>query len=234
MFLLRVNAAARVEPQCAVTASTLDCLAKALECKREDIGTYDDAPRKRASNGKHVPPPATTAARASDRPKMSELRAIEETLPPGEVLVLDGERIPKLTVLKYQQCFTAYLARDGERYWISGRVTDERGLPPAEAKLVGAISGEAGRFEMRYPVGADGHVLVVTVHTPTGALTIAMQNAAEKKTAIRCIVRLVALRDLAAGAGFASFARERPSPWALVVERVIEIAAKTARKRNPS
>ena len=109
--------------------------------------------------------------------------------------------------------------------------TDERGLPPAEAKLLGAVSGEAGRFEMRYRVGADGHVLVVTVHTPTGALTIAMQNAAEKKTAVRCFARLVALRDLAPGAGLASFARERPSPWGLVVERVIEIAAKPARKR---
>jgi DNA-binding Xre family transcriptional regulator len=212
-----------------VTASTLDCLAKALDCKREDIGTYDDAPRKRASNGKHVPPPTTTAAGASDRPRMSELRAIEETLPPGVELVIDGERIPKLTVLKYQQCFTAYLARDGERYWIEGHVTDERGLPPPEAKLIRAVSGEAGRFEMRYLVGADGHVLVVTVHTPTGALTIAMQDAREKKTAVRGIVRLVALRDLAPGAGLASFARERPSPWGLVVERLIEIAAQSAR-----
>ena len=210
-----------------VTASTLDCLAKALGCKRTDIATHVDTPRRtRASNGA---PEAPNAARGSERPKMSDLRAIDEALPPAEAIVVDGERIPKLTVLKYQQCYTAYLARDGERHWLEGRVTNERGLPPAEAALLGAISGEAGRFEMTCPVGSKGHVLTVTAHTQTGALTIALQNASERRTAVQCIVRLVALRDLAPDAGLASFVRERPSPWGLVVERVTEIAARQAR-----
>jgi len=77
-------------------------------------------------------------------------------------------------------------------------------------------------FEVTSPVGRDGHALVVTAHTKTGALTVAMQKA-RRQSSVRMLVRLVAFRDLAQGAGLTCFARERPAPWTLVVERMIDV-----------
>ncbi len=76
--------------------------------------------------------------------------------------------------------------------------------------------------------------MLVTAFTWDAATTIAMQNAAEKT--VRCIVRLVALKDLALGAGLPFFMRERPSPWGLVVERVIAVTEperRAAKQREP-
>ncbi len=209
-----------------VTLTTLDCLTKALDSKRAEIATHAE-PKAKATAQTKAPAPTVdtkpTATRApAERVRMIDLREKERTMPPPEALEIDGEWIPKLTVLKYRQCFTAYLAREGERYWISGTIVDDRGLPPAEAKLIGARSGEAARFDVRCPVGEDGDTLGVTAFTATGALTVAMQDADDK--IVRFIARVVALKDVAPGTGFTFFMRERPSPWALVVERVLDVA----------
>jgi transcriptional regulator with XRE-family HTH domain len=155
-----------------------------------------------------------------------------KTIPPKKI---DDAKPRAPSVLKYNQCFTAYAARHGERYAIEGTVEHDHGLPPAEAALLGASSGKSARFEMRVPVGDDGHSLCVTVHTDCAATTIEMQDAAHKTTL--CIVRLVALDDLAAGAGLTFFMRERPSPWCFVVERVVRVAPRrrvaTAPKKAP-
>lgn len=202
-----------------VNASTVEGLAGALACKATDIAAHRASPRR----GKSLPPRAT-----GERVRMSELVAIGER-EPEETLVIAGEAIAKLTPLQYQHCYTAFLARDGERYWLEGAITDERGLPPQEAALLDAKSGEAARFEVTCPVGRSGHTLVVTAHTTTGALTVAMQKA-RKLRSTRALVRLAALRDLAPGAGLTCFVRERPSPWTLVVERMIAAPERAASK----
>ncbi len=205
-----------------VTVTTLDALIKPLGCKRVDVATYVD-PRK-----KSAPVKVNGAPRASnDRPRIIDLRTIQRALPDPEPVLVDGELVPMLTVLRFQQCFTAYLARDGERYCVEGRVHDERGLPPSEAALLGATSGEAARFEIHCPVGDAGHTLCVTVHTSNAETTLAMQRAADKT--VLCVVRVVAFRDLAPNAGLAFSMRERPSPWGFVVERVISVKAPESR-----
>ena len=201
-----------------VNASTVEGLARGLACTPADIATHHDAPRRTKSLP--PPPPSLRAPANGERVRMSDLVAIGES-EPAEALVIDGARIAKLTPLQYQHCYTAYLARDGERYWVQGKVTDERGLPPLEAALLGAVSGEAGRFEVTAPVGRNGHSLVLTTHTKTGALTVAMQDARKLKST-RVLVRLLALRGLAPDAGLTCYARERPSPWTLVVERILD------------
>lgn len=218
-----------------VTVATVDGLARALGCQRADIATAIVA--SNAAPPKSAPRKLDGAKTSApgERVRMPDLIAIGRTLPEPEPVEIDGELIAVLTVLKYNQCFSAYVARHGERYAIEGMVESDHGLTPAEAALLGARSGESARFEIRVPVGDDGHTLCVTVHTDRAVTTIDMQDAAHK-TAL-CVVRLVALDDLRAGEGLTCFMRERPSPWCLIVEQVVRVAnprAKVARTKTTS
>jgi len=222
LAVISVSALRRLEASdVGVALATIDNLTKPLGCKRGDIATSGLTKKGAPSRETNGAKSAAHDAANGDRVRLADLRAIQIRLPEPEAIVIDGERIPMLTVIRYQQCLSAHVARDGMRFWIEGRVADERGLLAHEAALLGARFGEATRFDLQCPIGDDGHMLGVTAFTRTAPMTIEVQEASEK--IVRVVLRLVALRDLAPGAGLPFFMRERPNPWALVVEKVIAV-----------
>jgi hypothetical protein len=98
---------------------------------------------------------------------------------------------------------------------------DAQNTSAPAARLASHRRGPRARASRLRAVGEGGDTLGVTVHTDAAATTIAMQDASEKIAL--CVVRVVALKDLAPGAGLVFFMRERPSPWGLLVERVIRV-----------
>jgi hypothetical protein len=209
-----------------VQLMTVDLSAKALGCERTDIATC----KEKSAKAPNATAQSASPRAATDRVRMSDLQAIDKTLPEPDPFDDDGELLPMVTVRRYNHCATAFQARDGERYAVEGTVEVDHGLSPSEAKLLGARSGDSARFDVRIPVGGDGHTLCATVFTDRAATTIEMQDALHKKTL--CIVRLVALEDLERGEGLMFFMRERPSPWCLLVERVVRVESPKPKKRR--
>jgi hypothetical protein len=145
----------------------------------------------------------------------------EAKLPARAYVAVRGEKLPPLTARAYQQCFTAYGVHVRERYVVEGFVEDERGLPPAEAALLGdgARSGIAARFEVRWAIGDA--VLGVTVHAKEASHVRALQAMNKTRRRVRAIVCVIAPEGIPDAGGLAAFARERPGPWGLLVEELL-------------
>jgi transcriptional regulator with XRE-family HTH domain len=208
-----------------VRLDTLDCLAKALEVAVKDIARLraSGAATKSEENG----------AAVSALPARTQLEALVDlelarAIDPAPVKTARGAAAV-LTAKRLQDVFTAYALHDGERFFLRGTIDTQRGLPPAEAKLLGAKAGVAARFHVLKEV-VPGSVVGVTVHAASEAHTKALQKLQKKEAAI--VVRVVVVPgEPADDVGFSSFITKVTSkrPWTFVVE---ECAGADGEKRG--
>jgi transcriptional regulator with XRE-family HTH domain len=127
-----------------------------------------------------------------------------------------------LSAKSMQDVFTAYRLHDGRRFWLAGDVRTQRGIPAAEARLLGGKAGVAARFHVYKRVTKD-HELGVTVHAAKAAHTRALQAAQDR--AVTLVVKVVVVPAEAAetGHGFSSFitAITDKRPWTFVVDEIV-------------
>jgi transcriptional regulator with XRE-family HTH domain len=226
-----------------VKLEALQCLAKALSADVRDIARL----RTKIASGAGSASASASASKSAPASAPAPLpRTALETLvdaeralglhktPPAPLATPRGPA-EALTAHRLQSVFTAWAIHEGERFWLAGRIESQRGIAPAEAKLLGSKGGVAARFHVVKEIAA-GLPLGVTVHS------------AEKQTTARLLAlygeeaTLVLRVHLAPGAdggddgpGFTSFITRITAkrPWTFVVEEVRGAAAKGEPPASP-
>jgi transcriptional regulator with XRE-family HTH domain len=206
-----------------VRLETLDCLAKAVAAKVNDIARLraSGVASNRSENG------ATQTASAI--PARTQLEALVDLelargIDPAPVKTKRGA-VPVLTAKGLQDVFTAYALYNGERFFLRGVVDTQRGIPADEAKLLGAKPGVAARFHLLRGV-VPGSVVGVTVHTATDVHTKALQKLQKKEISV--VVRVVVTSgEPSDDVGFSSFITKIAAkrPWTFVVDEVLDAKA---------
>jgi hypothetical protein len=132
----------------------------------------------------------------------------------GGVLVLSARIL--------QDIFTAYRVHQDRELCVEGIITSQRGIDTRESRVLKSKAGVGARFNFRIALPL-GLFLNVTVHTPTAALTRALQAKLDEKAAVIVRVKVVTFEQQKAGEGFFSFvtAVTDRRPWTLVVEKVL-------------
>ena len=221
---------------------TMQCLAKALGAEALALGRVhvpstdtEKSVALTSPNGPRAAPneaaAATTATTKLPPPsRLEELVELERSLAPLPKLKTARGAVDPLTARRFQDIFTAYAMYEGDRFYLAGLVNAQRGITDTEASLLGSESGVGARFHVVKEV-ATGHVVGITVHTKDGAHTKRMQaRLGERATVVLSVVRAatadacsetMAARE-ASPRGFSFFMSERPRPWGLVVEDVVD------------
>jgi hypothetical protein len=222
--------------------ATIECLAKAYGVEPRDLarpvhGAADPKPRRRASApppapAAPVPVPAYGVTQLPKQTRLEQLVVLERALEPMAPLTTRGVNVPPLDAKKYQDIFTAYAPHEGGVFYVTGRVDLQRGISREEAALLGTRSGVGARFHFVRDV-APGHEIGMTVHTARGEDTVALQEALGAQATAVVRVVLAPEETVTRGEGFTFFMSERPRPWALRVEHVVQGAPPPKRgKRN--
>jgi transcriptional regulator with XRE-family HTH domain len=205
-----------------VRLETLQCLAKALSTDVKDIAvlrTRGKGARPSPSDPPRPPaPPSALPARTQLETLVDLERAARVPAPR-----FDSSRGPveTLTAKLLQDVFTAYALYEGARFAIEARVEGMRGIPPAEAKLLGSRGGVAARFHLLKEV-VPGKEIGVTVHSGDRAHTTKLQALYGETARVFVRVAVVPGEPSEDGPGFSSFITKVTSkrPWTFVVEEV--------------
>ncbi len=103
--------------------------------------------------------------------------------------------IPPFGPAQLVEVFTAYAAHAGERYYVDGEVTSQRGLRYSDCLVLGIPHATGARFEIGRRIGTLPRPFLLTVITMDAAQTRALQVHASNGTPIRVVVRVVAAID---------------------------------------
>ncbi|MGO8999127.1 MAG: helix-turn-helix domain-containing protein [Polyangiaceae bacterium] len=211
-----------------VRLETLRCLAKALAVEVRDIAALRESARgSKKGAARPDSATATNAAATSALPPRTQLETLvdlerEAGILPASVKTSRGP-VETLTAKRLQDIFTAYALHDGARFTLTGKVDGMRGLPPAEATILGSRGGVAARFHIVKEV-VPGKPVGVTVHTARKEETAKLQKhyGADVTLFVRVVVVPGEPRD--DGPGFSSFITRITAkrPWTFLVEEVRE------------
>jgi transcriptional regulator with XRE-family HTH domain len=200
--------------------SNLESIAKVLDVDPGSLVKRRDAPASvtdaRAANG------ASNAKKPlRERTHMERLVTLEGAARGRARVRTPRGELPLVTARVTQDLYTAYATYEGEVFVVRGVLDTHRGLSVPEGKLLGTRSGVGACFLVVCEI-ADGEQLGVTVHTRLREQTRRLQALRDEKVTL--VVRVVCVpgEPVDGGPGFSSFMRQRPGPWALVVEEILD------------
>ena len=205
-----------------VRLETLVCLSKCLGCEVKELGRVaakeDQAPAR--------PPEPASPSTLPPRTPLETLVDLERAqgAQPPPVSTARGP-VEVLTARRLHDVFTAFALHEGARFFLRGVVDTQRGIGPAEARLLGSRMGLAARFHILKEI-APKHELGVTVHSATEEHTQALQALQGKGAELVVRVVVVPGEHSDDGPGFTSFITRVASkrPWTFLVEEVTTLA----------
>jgi transcriptional regulator with XRE-family HTH domain len=202
-------------------ASSLKALAGTLKCAPEDLATWVSRRRGHDADDEIdslvALPPASTLARRAQRE--------QELGRGGEVFQTERGRYERLGPTLLKRCHAACAAVEGRTFAVSGTVKDYEALPARAAAVLDVSVGHGSRFLIARNV-AKGVPFYATVFTRTLDHTRALLDAAEGKSKITLLVRVVVAPPAEDWKGFFIFEkRPKPHPFAFVVEELCEPSA---------
>jgi transcriptional regulator with XRE-family HTH domain len=184
--------------------------------------------------------PQTTIALAP-RSSLDALVDEERRIGKPEPVNVGSSLIPVFSASDLVNVFASPGSHAGERFCVTGLVHAQRGLPPADAAVLGVDYERCARFELVRTIGSVERPLAVTVTTTSASQTRALQRAWEKRSTVGVLVGLgaVSFRDpsevvIDGMPGAATrLVRPRPSPGAEPWRGFLHIEEKSERPPKP-
>jgi transcriptional regulator with XRE-family HTH domain len=211
-------------PPGSILSRTVQSLAKALGCSKEELATWiarKPAPAPVESpSGEHgdIPgqePKTIEGLAAMERHARlaGEFGSLQIETSGGTFELLGAERSLEIDA--------QYGAFEGQPFLVVGRVEHHKPLPPAAAKVLGAKSGVGGRFQITralfYEIAFGASVL-----TATAELTRLLLEKHRQGATADVVVRVVVERPRKSWKGFVGLGSDaRPVPYAFLVERLV-------------
>ncbi len=91
------------------------------------------------------------------------------------------------------EVFTAYAALAGERYYVRGEITSQRGLRYCDCRVLDIPHATGARFEIARRIPGVAKPFLLTVITLDKPTTRQLQSAAETGAAVCLLVRVIAV-----------------------------------------
>jgi transcriptional regulator with XRE-family HTH domain len=194
-------------------AASVKALAGVLRCAPEDLAKWVTRPRRGDDDdeldGVLALPPTGTLARRAERERQLGRD--------GELVTVDGRALPLVGPTLLKRCHAACAAVAGERFALSGVVSEFDALPSRAAAALGVATGHGARFLLARNV-ARGVPFYATVFTVALPHTEALIAAGEDKARVTVAARVVVKEAADDWKGFFIFEkRPKPHPFAFVV-----------------
>lgn len=214
-----------------VRIGTLTVLAQALSVALTDLASHrdDQAPPTEPAPPRENPllRPSRLAALAAKERAAGGVRAVETSRGPVE----------RLGPIRLNQLYSSYASYDGATWLVEGVVASDRGVPVAEAALLGVAPGVSTRLRVVQTVAGDE--LSVTVVVSGAALVREVHDLSARGVPVTLLARTVVAPE--GRPSFWTHESETKRPWALVATERVTLEApraarvtekKTAKKRG--
>lgn len=127
------------------------------------------------------------------RSSLDELVAEERRIRKPPPVEYGSSSLPIFGAADLVNVFASPGSRAGEQMCVTGLVHAQRGLPPADASVVGVDYERCARFEIVRTIGAVERPLALTIATKDATQTRALQAAWERNATVRVVVSVVSV-----------------------------------------
>jgi transcriptional regulator with XRE-family HTH domain len=145
--------------------------------------TVEAAPKKR---------PARIADELPPRSSLDALVAAERKHGPPPPLSTKNGAVRAFGPAQLVEVFTAYAAHAGDRYYVRGEVTSQRGLRYCDCRVLDIPHATGARFEIARRIPGVEKPLLLTVLALDKATTRQLQTSAASGATVSVIVRVIA------------------------------------------
>lgn len=158
-------------------------------------GTDVDWAKLRARSAPPKPRPSRIADELPPRSSLDKYVSAERRAGLQPMMETDDGPISPFGAAQLVEVFTAYAAHAGERYYVDGEITSQRGLRYSDCHVLAIPHATGARFEIARRIPGIARPFLLTVVTLDETRTRSLQKYAATGERVRAIVRVVAAKD---------------------------------------